>query len=157
MFCTRSSAQTYFKSDSPYRYTKLHTIVRRYGDDGDDHAFHFFDAHRCAFCGRVNAHRGAGVKTDHGSHQHPTLEDEPRCSEREMRSGNRSIKFAPRYQSKYFPRDTSSCRCSGLHFPAAIFAFSLFGVLLRGYAPSKKGHAQRSGFVFQSRCWHCFR
>ena len=57
-------------------HTELHAIVHRNGDDGGDHILYFLDADRCAFYGCVNVHCGAGVKADHGSHQHSAFEDE---------------------------------------------------------------------------------
>ena len=55
---------------------ELHAIVQRHRNNGGDHIFHFFDADCCALDRCVNVHGGAGVKADHGSHQHPALEDE---------------------------------------------------------------------------------
>ena len=57
-------------------HTELYAIVHRHGDDGGNHILHFLDADRRTLYGRVNVHRGAGVKADHCSHQHPALENE---------------------------------------------------------------------------------
>lgn len=53
-----------------------HAIVHRYRDDGGNHVLHVLDADRRTLYGRVNVHRGAGVKADHCSHQHPAFKDE---------------------------------------------------------------------------------
>ena len=57
-------------------HTELHAIVHRNGDDGGDHILNFLNADRRTLYGCVNVHCGAGVKADHGSHQHPALENE---------------------------------------------------------------------------------